>query len=70
MKRSEQHVLLGFLRRAPILVVRTPLELAIVAGMVVLHGAISYLISWEVTREQKHDKDRGSAEEAEQDVLL
>ena len=50
--------------------VRTPLELAIVAGMVVLHGAISYLISWEVTREEKHDKDRGAAEEAEQDVLL
>lgn len=50
--------------------VRTPLELAIVAGMVVLHGAISYLISWEVTREQKHDKDRGAAEEVEQDVLL
>ena len=53
-----------------LVLVRTPLELAIVAGMVVLHGAISYLISWEVTREQKHDEDRGSAEEAEQDVLL
>ena len=50
--------------------VRTPLELAIVAGMVVLHGAISYLISWEVTREEKHDKDRGAAEEVEKDVLL
>ena len=50
--------------------VRTPLELAIVAGMVVLHGAISYLISWEVTREEKHDKDRGKTEESEQDVLL
>ena len=50
--------------------VRTPLELAIVAGMVVLHGAISYLISWEVTREEKHDKERGVVEEAEQDVLL
>ena len=50
--------------------VRTPLELGIVAGMVVLHGAISYLISWEVTREEKHDKDRGKAEESEQDVLL
>ena len=51
--------------------VRTPLELAIVAGMVVLHGAISYLISWEVTREEKHDKDRGKSEEADQeDVLL
>ena len=53
-----------------LVLVRTPLELAIVAGMVVLHGAISYLISWEVSREEKHDKDRGSAEEAEQDVLL
>ena len=50
--------------------VRTPLELGIVAGMVVLHGAISYLISWEVTREEKHDKDRGKTEESEQDVLL
>ena len=50
--------------------VRTPLELGIVAGMVVLHGAISYLISWEVTREEKHDKERGAVEEAEQDVLL
>ena len=53
-----------------LVLVRTPLELAIVAGMVALHGAISFLISWEVTREQKHDEDRGSAEEAEQDVLL
>ena len=53
-----------------LVLVRTPLELAIVAGMVILHGAISYLISWEVIREQKHDRDRGSAEEAEQDVLL
>lgn len=50
--------------------VRTPLELAIVAGMVVLHGAISYLISWEVSREEKHDKDRGSTDETGQDVLL
>ena len=53
-----------------LVLVRTPLELAIVAGMVVLHGAISSPISWEVTREEKHDKDRGAAEEAEQDVLL
>ena len=53
-----------------LVLVRTPLELAIVAGMVALHGAISFLISWEGNREQKHDKDRGSAEEAEQDVLL
>ena len=53
-----------------LVLVRTPLELAIVAGMVALHGAISFLISWEVTREQSHDKERGSAEEAEQDVLL
>ena len=50
--------------------VRTPLELGIVAGMVVLHGAISYLISWEVTREEKHDKERGTVEEVEKDVLL
>ena len=53
-----------------LVLVRTPIELAIVAGMVVLHGAISFLISWEVNREQSHDKERGSAEEAEQDVLL
>ena len=53
-----------------LVLVRTPLELAIVAGMVALHGAISFLISWEVNREQSHDKERGSAEEAEQAVLL
>ena len=53
-----------------LVLVRTPLELAIVAGMVALHGAISFLISWEVNREQSHDKERGSAEETEQDVLL
>ena len=53
----------------PVLV-RTPLELAIVAGMVALHGAISFLISWEVNREQSHDKERGKIEETEQDVLL
>ena len=53
-----------------LVLVRTPLELAIVAGMVALHGAISFLLSWEVNREQSHDKERGSAEEAEQDVLL
>ena len=53
-----------------LVLVRTSLELAIVAGMVALHGAISFLISWEVNREQSHDKERGSAEEAEQDVLL
>ena len=35
-----------------LVLVRTPLELAIVAGMVALHGAISFLISWEVNREQ------------------
>ena len=53
-----------------LVLVRTPLELAIVAGMVALHGVISFLISWEVNREQSHDKERGAAEEAEQDVLL
>ena len=54
-----------------LVLVRTPLELAIVAGMVVLHGAISFLISWEVNREQSHDKERGKAETTDQeDVLL
>ena len=54
-----------------LVLVRTPIELAIVAGMVVLHGAISYLISWEVNREQSHDKQRGKPEEeTDQDVLL
>ncbi len=52
------------------MLVRTPLELAIVAGMVVLHGAISFLISWEVNREQSHDKERGTMDESDQDVLL
>ena len=53
-----------------LVLVRTPLELAIVAGMVVLHGAISFLISWEVNREQSHDKERGTMDESDQDVLL
>ncbi len=53
-----------------LVLVRTPLELAIVAGMVVLHGAISFLISWEVNREQSHDKERGKLDESDQDVLL
>lgn len=54
-----------------LVLVRTPLELAIVAGMVVLHGAISFLISWEVDREHNHDKERGKKEPADQeDVLL
>lgn len=53
-----------------LVLVRTPLELAIVAGMVALHGAISFLISWEVNREHSHDKERGEVEESEQDVLL
>ena len=53
-----------------LVLVRTPLELAIVAGMVALHGAISFLISWEVNREHSHDKERGEVEESQQDVLL
>ena len=53
-----------------LVLVRTPLELAIVAGMVVLHGAISYLIAWEVNRERSHDKERGKLDESDQDVLL
>ena len=53
-----------------LVLVRTPLELAIVAGMVALHGAISFLISWEVNREQSHDRNRGTMDESDQDVLL
>ena len=53
-----------------LVLIREPLELAIVAGMVALHGAISFLISWEVTREQSHDRERGASEESGQDVLL
>ena len=53
-----------------LVLVRTPLELAIVAGMVVLHGAISFLISWEVNRERSHDRERGKPDESDQDVLL
>ena len=53
-----------------LVLVRTPIELAIVAGMVVLHGAISFLISWEVNRERSHDKERGTTDESDQDVLL
>ena len=52
--------------------VRTPLELAIVAGMVVLHGGISYLIAWEVKREESHDREQGKVKpiHQEEDVLL
>ena len=55
-----------------LVLIREPLELAIVAGMVVLHGAISFLISWEVDREHSHDKERGKKESVnqEEDVLL
>ena len=53
-----------------LVLVRTPLELAIVAGMVALHGVISFLISWEVNREQSHDRNRGTMDESDQDVLL
>ena len=53
-----------------LVLVRTPVELAIVAGMVVLHGAISYLIAWEVNREHNFDKERGKVDETDQDVLL
>ena len=53
-----------------LVLVRTPLELAIVAGMVALHGAISFLISWAVNREQSHDRNRGTMDESDQDVLL
>ena len=53
-----------------LVLVRTPLELAIVAGMVALHGAISFLISWDVNREQSHDRNRGTMDESDQDVLL
>lgn len=52
--------------------VRTPLELAIVAGMVALHGAISFLIAWEVKREETHDRERAQSKvpDQEEDVLL
>ena len=54
-----------------LVLIREPLELAIVAGMVVLHGAISFLISWEVDREHSHDRERGKKEPTDQeDVLL
>ena len=54
-----------------LVLIREPLELAIVAGMVVLHGAISFLISWEVDREHSYDKERGKKEPTDQeDVLL
>ena len=53
-----------------LVLVRTPIELAIVAGMVVLHGAISFLISWEVSREQSHDKERGKQDSLEEEDVL
>ena len=53
-----------------LVLIREPLELAIVAGMVVLHGAISFLISWEVSREESHDKERGKTGENNQEDVL
>ncbi len=54
-----------------LVLVREPIELAIVAGMVVLHGAISFLISWEVSREESHDKERNmSGQNDQEDVLF
>ena len=54
-----------------LVLIREPLELAIVAGMVALHGAISFLIAWEVNKEQSHDKARGEEEtKADEDLLL
>ncbi len=53
-----------------LVLIREPIELAIVAGMVVLHGGISFLISWEVSREEKHDKERGKQGEVEQEDVL
>ena len=53
-----------------LVLVREPIELAIVAGMVVLHGAISFLISWEVSREESHDKERGKQDSLEEEDVL
>ena len=54
-----------------LVLIREPLELAIVAGMVALHGAISFLIAWEVNKEQSHDKARGEEEaKTDEDLLL
>ena len=51
--------------------VRTFLELGIVAGLVLLHGGISYLIAWEVKREESHDMERAKDKISDQeDVLL
>ena len=50
--------------------VRTFLELGIVAGLVLLHGGISYLIAWEVKREESHDIERGKPEAIDQEDML
>lgn len=42
-----------------LVLVRTFAEMGIVAGIVALHGVISFLIDWEVRREEGHDKNRG-----------
>ena len=53
-----------------LVLIREPLELAIVAGMVALHGAISFLIAWEVNKERSHDKERSEETKADEDLLL
>lgn len=66
-------IALSFLLSGEILrmvLVRELAELAIVAGLVLLHGAISFLIAWEVKREQEHDEGRAVPHETGSDVLL
>ena len=53
-----------------LVLIREPLELAIVAGMVALHGAISFLIAWEVNKERSHDKERSGETKTDEDLLL
>lgn len=50
-------------------------ELAIVAGIVLIHGAIAFLIHWETTREHDYDREqdaqvRETVEERKEDIFL
>jgi uncharacterized membrane protein len=50
--------------------VRTLKEVLIIACIVAIHGAISFLISWEVKREEKRDISPDKQKEIGEDIFL
>ena len=50
--------------------VRTLAELALVAGIVVIHGAISFLIQWERKREEQHEAEKAARDRPEEDIYI